>query len=141
MNAEGIAAVLDADIEQWYEAQRNDGTVNRNVMAVGLIMCEHMSSHFPLDEDKWFTGSQVSLLGGNRIKNILARHGEERPFASEGGRTSRGSQDLARLFQEVVNGSVASGEFEELVGDDKLFVINLGELHRWSRRIGHDGRL
>ncbi|WP_419923859.1 DUF4928 family protein [Candidatus Poriferisocius sp.] len=53
MNAESIADVLDADIEQWYEAQRNDGTVNRNVMAVGLIMCEHMSSHFPLDEDKW----------------------------------------------------------------------------------------
>lgn len=125
MNAESIADVLDEDIEQWYEAQRNDGTVNRNVMAVGLIMCEHMSRHFPLDEDKWFTGSQVSLLGGNRIKNILARHGEDRPFASEGGRTSRGSQDLARSFQEVVNGSVAAGEFEELVEDDKLSVINL----------------
>ncbi len=125
MNAEGIASLLDADIEQWYEAQRNDGTVNRNVMAVGLTMCEHMSSHFPLAEDKWFTGSQVSLLGGNRIKNILARHGEGRPFASEGGRTSRGSQDLARSFQEVINGSVAAGEFEELVEDDKLSVIKL----------------
>ena len=54
MNAESIADVLDADIEQWYEAQRNDGTVNRNVMAVGLIMCEHMSSCFPLGEGEWF---------------------------------------------------------------------------------------
>lgn len=125
MNAESIADVLDADIEQWYEAQRNEGTVNRNVMAVGLIMCEHMSTHFPLDEDEWFTGSQVSLLGGNRIKGILAQHGEERPFASEGGRTSRGSQDLARSFQEVVNGSLAAGEFEEVDEDDKLSVINL----------------
>lgn len=125
MNAEDIADLLDEDIEQWYEAQRNEGTVNRNVMAVGLIMCEHMSTHFPLDEDEWFTGSQVSLLGGNRIKRILARHGEERPFASEGGRTSRGSQDLARSFQEVVNGSVAAGAYEELVEDDKLSVINL----------------
>ena len=125
MNAEGIADVLDADIEQWYEAQRNEGTVNRNVMAVGLIMCEHMSTHFPLNESKWFTGSQVSLLGGTRIKNILARHGEERPFASEGGRTSRGSQDLARSFQKVVNGSSAAGEFEDLDEDDKLSAINL----------------
>ncbi len=125
MNAESIAGVLDADIGQWYEAQRNEGTVNRNVMAVGLIMCEHMSTHFPLDEIEWFTGSQVSLLGGNRIRRILARHGEERPFASEGGRTSRGSQDLARSFQEVVNGSSAAGEFEELDEDDKLSVINL----------------
>ena len=125
MNAESIADVLDADIEQWYEAQRNEGTVNRNVMAVGLIMCEHMSTHFPLDESEWFTGSQVSLLGGSRIKNILARHGEDRPFASEGGRTSRGSQDLARSFQDVVNGSSAAGEFEELDEVDKLSVINL----------------
>ncbi len=125
MNAESIADVIDVDIEQWYEAQRNEGTVNRNVMAVGLIMCEHMRTHFPLDESKWFTGSQVSLLGGGRIKSILARHGEDRPFASEGGRTSRGSQDLARSFQEVVNGSWAAGEFEELGEDDKLSVINL----------------
>lgn len=125
MNAESIADALDADIEQWYEAQRNEGTVNRNVMAVGLIMCEHMSTHFPLDESRWFTGTQVSLLGGNRIKKILARHGEGRPFASEGGRTSRGSQDLARSFQEVVNGSLAASEFEELDEDDKLSVINL----------------
>ncbi len=132
MNPESIADVLDADIERWYEAQRNDGTVNRNVMAVGLIMCEHMSTHFPLDESKWFTGTQVSLLGGNRIKKILARHGEGRPFASEGGRTSRGSQDLARSFQEVVNGSVAAGEFGQLGEDDQLSVI--GRLQ--SRMVG-----
>ena len=123
MSAEKVAGLLDADIEQWYEAQRNDGVVNRNVMAVGLIMCEHMGTHFPLDESEWFTGTQVSLLGGNRIKKILARHGEERPFASEGGRTSRGSQDLARSFQEVVNGAVAAGEFGELDEDDQLSVI------------------
>ncbi|MCY4194341.1 MAG: DUF4928 family protein [bacterium] len=125
MNAESIAAVLDADIEQWYEAQRKESTVNRNVMAVGLIMCEHMSTHFPLEEAKWFTGSQVSLLGGNRIKSILARHGEKRPFASEGGRTSRGSQDLARSFQETVNESSAAGEFEALAEADKLLAINI----------------
>ena len=125
MSAEEVAGLLDADIEQWYEAQRNDGVVNRNVMAVGLIMCEHMSTHFPLDESRWFTGTQVSLLGGNRIKKILARHGEERPFASEGGRTSRGSQDLARSFQVVVNSSSAAGEFEEIGEDGKLAVINV----------------
>ena len=132
MSPESVADLLDADIEQWYESQRNDNTVNRNVMAVGLIMCEHMGAHFPLDESEWFTGTQVSLLGGNRIKKILARHGEERPFASEGGRTSRGSQDLARLFQEVVNGSVAAGEFGELSEEDQLSVIG----HLQARMVG-----
>ena len=125
MSAESVASLLDGDIEQWYEAQRNDGMVNRNVMAVGLIMCEHMSTHFPLDESNWFTGTQVSLLGGNRIKKILARRGEDRPFASEGGRTSRGSQDLARSFESVVNGSSAAGEFEELSEEAQLSAIDL----------------
>ncbi len=45
MNPESIADLLDTDIEQWYEAQRNDGTVNRNVMAV-LVNWVRMTS-FP----------------------------------------------------------------------------------------------
>jgi len=45
---------FDIAIEGWYEQQRNQDTdaVNRNVMCVGLIMCEHMRSHFPLRRSK-----------------------------------------------------------------------------------------
>lgn len=94
-----ITAALDGAIDDWYERQRTETGVNRNVMTVGLIMCEHMETHFPLDEARWFSGSQVRLLGGSRINKILARYGELRPLASEGGRTSRGSQELARGFE------------------------------------------
>lgn len=126
MSIEQVADILNADIEEWYEHQRqDDNTVNRNVMAVGLIMCEHMRECYPLDEDKWFTGTQVRLLGRARIKKILARHGEERPFASEAGRTSRGSQDLARMFEVTVNDSSARTMFEKLSQDDRDEVIDV----------------
>lgn len=125
MSVERVAEILNADIGRWYECQRRNGNVNRNVMSVGLIMCEHMSKHFPLQEEKWFTGTQVSLLGGTRISKILARHGEERSFASEGGRTSRGSQDLARAFEAVVNGSSAATGFEAMSQNDRHEVISI----------------
>lgn len=105
MTPDDIAVALDAVIEEWYESRRTDAGVNRNVMTVGLIMCEHMKEHFPLEESRWFTGTQVRLLGGSRINKILVRHGEARALASEGGRTSRGSQELARSFEAAVNES------------------------------------
>lgn len=120
-----IASILDAVIEDWYEAQRTDAGVNRNVMTVGLIMCEHMMSHFPLKESKWFTGTQVSLLGGSRINKILARHDEERTLASEAGRTSRGSQELARSFQAAVNESSAADALAAASSQARTDVVSL----------------
>ncbi|MXV86088.1 MAG: DUF4928 domain-containing protein [Acidimicrobiales bacterium] len=125
MTSGNIAALLGAVIEDWYEAQRTDAGVNRNVMTVGLIMCEHMMDHFPLEESKWFTGTQVSLLGGSRINKILARHDEERTLASEGGRTSRGSQELARSFQAAVNESPAAEAFAAANLQTRADVVDL----------------
>lgn len=125
MNPGDIAAVLGVVIEDWYEAQRTDSGVNRNVMTVGLIMCEHMMEHFPLDEAKWFTGSQVSLLSGPRINKILARHGEVRTLASEGGRTSRGSQELARSFEAAVNESSVADALAAASSQARTNVVDL----------------
>ena len=119
-----ITAALDGAIDDWYERQRTETGVNRNVMTVGLIMCEHMETHFPLDEARWFSGSQVRLLGGSRINKILARHGEMRPLASEGGRTSRGSQELARSFEAAVKASAAAAAFAAAGPDPRAEVIN-----------------
>ena len=124
MTASEIAAALDRAIDDWYETHRTETGVNRNVMAVGLIMCEHMGTHFPLDEARWFSGSQIRLLSGPRINKILARHGETRSLASEGGRTSRGSQELARGFEAAVNSSTAAEAFGAAGRDVRADVIN-----------------
>ena len=85
--------ILDA-IELWYESKRSKrGNVNRNVMAVGIGISELLQNRFPLTDDyvQSDKGSQVRGLSGACIKTVLARHGETRAFASEGGRTSRGT--------------------------------------------------
>ncbi|WP_419840836.1 DUF4928 family protein [Candidatus Poriferisodalis sp.] len=124
MNANELTIALDTAIDEWYEAQRTEAGINRNVMTVCLIMCEHMLDHFPLDEAKWFTGSQIRLLGGSRVSKILARYGEVRQLASEGGRTSRGSQELARSFQAAINSSVAAQDFAVASMELRREVIN-----------------
>ena len=123
MTASEIAEALHGAIDDWYEAQRTDTGVNRNVMTVGLIMCEHMKTDFPLAEAQWFSGSQVRLLGSSRISKILARHGESRHLAREGGRTSRGSQELARGFEAAVNSSASAQAFSEAGQDIRAEVV------------------
>lgn len=101
---EASRLLVDA-VSEWYESKRQaDGSVNRNVMAVGLIISEHLKSAFPLRDDAYLTRTQVKGLSGRRVAEILGRHGEARPFASEGGRTSRGTRELAVELASLVNG-------------------------------------
>lgn len=124
MSLRAVVEGLDQQIGHWYEAERNElGLVNRNVMTVGLIMCDHMARHFPLDESEWFTGSQVRGLSSSRIQKILRHHGESRLLAREAGRTSRGSQDLARKFQHAINTSSLAPRFEALNADERREVV------------------
>lgn len=86
---------------EWYEQRRNkNGSMNRNVMAVGIAVSHLLRTYFPLDEKAIKTDgkSQVRGLSGKLIESVLREHGETRPFASEGGRTSRGSLDHALVL-------------------------------------------
>ena len=106
--AEEIASYFLANVVPWYECKRaNKGGMNTNVMTIGLMLTDHMAEAFPLTETHYLTkaGGQVKDLGGPRIRAILARHNEKRPFTSEGGRTSRGTIPLARELAHVLNSS------------------------------------
>lgn len=126
MTPHEIASSFLADIRPWYEAKRSaSGSVNTNVMTVGLVMLDHMANSFPIDLGDYQTArGQVAGLSGRRIREILERHGERRPFTSEGGRTSRGTLDLAVQLADLLSGSdaampyrMASPEDQELVRD------------------------
>lgn len=108
MTSQEIAGLFLDDIAAWYESKTSvRGDINTNVMAVGMVMLDHMAVAFPLTQQEYISaqGSQVKELGGAKIREILARHGETRPFRSEGGRTSRGSLVLAREFAALLNES------------------------------------
>lgn len=103
--------VLDA-IEVWYESKRGkNGNINRNVMAVGIGISELLQNRFPLTPDyvQSDKGSQVRGLSGACIKSVLARHGEGRAFASEGGRTSRGTLPMALELADIINSNLPIG--------------------------------
>ncbi len=138
MQPDEIASLFIADIEPWYESKRNASKgVNTNVMTVGLVMTDHMEKAFPLVESDYLTSSQVKGLGGARIKRILQCHGEGRKFTSEGGRTSRGTVDLARQLADVLNRSAASRIYLESSSLTQAEVRRLLQLW-FVRRVARD---
>lgn len=76
------------------------------VICAGLAVLEHMRNTYPLDSDDYLTPkNQVRRLSGAFIREILARHGEERRFTAEGGRTTRGTVPAARGLVEQLQTS------------------------------------
>ncbi|MEI7033508.1 DUF4928 family protein [Streptomyces pratensis] len=101
---EEVATKLSAALETWYEDLRDTkGNVASNVMCAGLYMTEFLASHFPLEADHYSTRSQVKTAGGKQAQKLLAQHGEDRKFTSEGGRTSRATLDHARALADLLN--------------------------------------
>jgi hypothetical protein len=122
MTPQEIADLFIKDIEPWYNSQRTrTGTINTNVMAVGMVMIDHMAASFPLTDAAYVSpqGSQVKELGGAKIREILARYGETRPFRSEGGRTSRGSLPLAREFATLLNTNSGASPYQTASDSDQ----------------------
>jgi hypothetical protein len=107
---------LVAAAKRWYEGNRkaDSGSVNTNVMNAGLIVSEMVADGLPITEDRLYSKnrSQVKGLGGKAIQKILKRHGENRTFTREGGRTSRGTVHLAKSFSDVLNGLVADVDID-----------------------------
>lgn len=106
MHSQNIAErALEASAD-WYESKRSkSGSINTNVMCVGLAIAELLKNNFPLTEEivKTDEGSQVRGLSGAMVSRILKEHGEEQEFTSEGGRTSRGSLPMAQEFAALLN--------------------------------------
>lgn len=94
---EAVDAALCA-AKTWYESHRNKrGGVNTNVMTSGMAVAELLCDQFPLTNESIQSEkkSQVKGLSGALAKRVLAKYGETRKFTSEGGRTSRGTLEIA----------------------------------------------
>lgn len=124
MTPQEIASLFLEDISAWYDSKKSRrGTINTNVMAVGMVMLDHMATAFPVSEATYISAQegQVKELSGSKIREILARYGETRPFRSEGGRTSRGSLPLAREFAVVLNDSQGAGPYANASPAEQVF--------------------
>lgn len=88
------------------EFQRRRSFFGKGPLSVALHITRYAHEHgLPLQPELLLArrGTQVTGLGGARIKQILADHGIVRPFASEGGRTSRGSVENMTLYVHFLN--------------------------------------
>lgn len=100
----------------WYESQRaENGAINTNVMNAGLVVSRMLAEGAPIEDDRLYSkgNSQVRGLSGTTIAKILKEHGETRLFTREGGRTSRGTINLATSFRDELNRI-------ELVGEEEI---------------------
>ncbi|MER6558942.1 DUF4928 family protein [Streptomyces sp. NPDC001027] len=123
------AALIDA-LGTWYEGQRDaKGNVNSNVMCAGLYMTEFLAEHFPLEPEHYRTRSQVKTASGKQAQKLLAEHGEERKFTSEGGRTSRATLDHADGLATVLNAEGDKAGLTDLSGLERAALAAL--LQAW----------
>lgn len=97
---------------QLAEFQHASSFVGKGPLSIALHVTRYAQEHgLPLQPETLLAprGAQVSGLSGIRIKKILADYAIVRPFASEGGRTSRGSVDNMRLYVHFLNRLQAEG--------------------------------
>lgn len=99
----------------WYDGERDSPEVKARkfVICVGLAVVEHMRENYPLAKDHVVTPGGQARAGKAIIQNILARHGIERVFAKEGGRTTRGAAPCAERLQGVLNGVAELAQLPE----------------------------
>lgn len=98
-----LAALLPL-ITSWVDNKRSAGALNTNVMTVGMTISQRFGEAFPIEDSAIRTQrGQVKGLSGEAVSRPLRKFGETRPFTSEGGRTSRGSMDLALELTSLLN--------------------------------------
>jgi hypothetical protein len=116
------------ELSKWYESFRRDGVhePDRYVVCAGLAVLEHARGAFPLQRSDYVTPKTQVKTGGPFIKTILARYGEDRPYASEGGRTTRGTLSAAEQLAEQLNALEA---LAALPHEERIEVID--GLQRW----------
>ncbi|MCK1843499.1 MULTISPECIES: DUF4928 family protein [Micromonospora] len=115
LRAEPIVEDLINSLEDWRETKRNrKGAIDANVFCAGLYVTEHLGRHYPLSRSDYLSESQVKGAGGPQAQRILRKHGEERPFLKEGGRTSRMTKEIAVELVSVIDGHPRSDDLRAL---------------------------
>jgi hypothetical protein len=93
------------ELADWYESHRGiDGRdPDRYVVCAGLAVLELMRTKYPLSHDDYITPKNQVRTSGSLVQRVLARHGEMRQYASEGGRTTRGTRIAAEALVSRLN--------------------------------------
>lgn len=93
--------------EAWYQhlpVHKASGGPAKGTIAAALAVLEKLKEDCRLEIEAHTAqgGAQISGASGQAVKKILARFGETRPFAKEGGRTNRGGRgDVKKMLEAL----------------------------------------
>lgn len=129
--------------ESWYShltVYKASGGPAKGTIAAALAVLERLKENYRL-EIKAHTaqgGSQISGASGQAVKKILARFGETRPFAKEGGRTNRGGRgDIKKMLETLKKANLeklAIGRRNETLNELQRFLVGkVVEFHNRQR--------
>jgi hypothetical protein len=127
----------------WYEhltVYKASGGPAKGTIAAALVVLERLKIDFNLDLESHRApgGSQIKGASGAAVEKILARFGETRPFAKEGGRTNRGlpadMQGMLVAISIAELGGTATGERNDILNDlQEILVEKVVEFHNRAR--------
>lgn len=114
MTHEDLFEAALSELAGWYDSERPSPTQEpeRYVVCAGLAVLERARQVFPLAHTDYITDKNQVKTGGPFIKAILARYGETRTYASEGGRTTRGTRTAAEHWAARLNALTAVSELD-----------------------------
>ncbi len=111
--------------ESWYNhlpVHKTSGGPAKGTIAAALAVLEKLKEDYRLKIEAHTAqgGSQISGASGQAVKKILARFGETRPFAKEGGRTNRGGRGDIKPMLEALK----KARIEKLAVDRRNEILN-----------------
>jgi len=127
----------------WYEhltVYKASGGPAKGTIAAALVVLDRLKIDFKLDLESHRApgGSQIKGASGAAAEKILARFGEIRPFAKEGGRTNRGLPGDIRGMLVAISiaeiDGIATEERNDILNDlQKMLVDKVAEFHNRAR--------
>lgn len=92
-------------LRTWFHSYKSSAgeAPSTYVICAGLAVSERMRQSFPLQRSDYMTPRNQVKTSGPFIQSILRKHGEERKFTAEGGRTTRGTVPAAESLVSKLN--------------------------------------
>jgi hypothetical protein len=129
--------------ESWYShlpVHKASGGPAKGTIAAALTVLEKLKEDYrpEIEAHTAQGGAQISGASGQAVKKILARFGETRPFAKEGGRTNRGGRgDIKKMLESLKKTKLeklTTGKRNEILNEMQRFLVGkVIEFHNRQR--------
>lgn len=129
LKLDDVKKTMLEDLASWYSDVKPGTASERYIVCAGLAIVELLRTRYPLEESDYITERNQVRTGGSLIQSILKRFGEERVYAKEGGRTTRGTRPAAESLVSILNKSKAREAFLALSDAERDSIVQ--ELHGW----------